>query len=228
MWDPLHPFETGYEKMADVWFTGIFAITHPVADAGPDQSVEKGDTVTLDASNSVDPDGMIDSYFWEQMPGGGQVVLSDPEVVNPTFTAPDVGLGIETLTFQVTVTDDDGLESTDTTYVYVSLSDELAIDMGSTGLWHYDGSWESITAWNVEGIEQWNDTLAIDMGSIGLWEYDGTNWTGITGVNVDGCVAWSQGLAIDMGSIGLWNYDGTNWTSITGVNVDECEAVDLY
>jgi lysophospholipase L1-like esterase len=141
MWDALHPFETGYEKMADVWFSGIFEITHPVADAGPDQSVEGGDTVTIDASNSVDPDGVIDSYFWEQMPGGSPVVLSDPEVVKPTFIAPNVGSGGEALTFKVTVTDADGLESTDTTNVEVSYgvgtlaggSSGVVVDSGGGG-----------------------------------------------------------------------------------------------
>ena len=36
MWDDVHPFETGYEKMAEVWFSGLQAIL-PVADAGSDQ-----------------------------------------------------------------------------------------------------------------------------------------------------------------------------------------------
>ena len=34
MWNYVHPFETGYEKMADVWFSGLQAIL-PVANAGP-------------------------------------------------------------------------------------------------------------------------------------------------------------------------------------------------
>ena len=34
----LYPFDTGYEKMADVWFSGFQAI-QPVADAGSDQNV---------------------------------------------------------------------------------------------------------------------------------------------------------------------------------------------
>jgi len=119
MWNDLHPFETGYDKMAEVWFSGLQAIL-PAADAGSDQNEYEGTPVTLDASGSSDPNGLIVSYFWEQQPGGSLVILSDPMVVNPSFTTPDVGLGGETLTFKVTVTDNDGLESTDTTNVNVS------------------------------------------------------------------------------------------------------------
>jgi hypothetical protein len=130
MWDNLHPFETGYDKMATVWFSGLQTIL-PVADAGSDQNEYEGNTVMLDASNSFDPDDMIVSYFWEQQPGGSPVILSDSTVVKPTFTAPDVGSGGETLTFKVTVADADGLESTDTTNVDVS-NDNCPNDLDKT------------------------------------------------------------------------------------------------
>jgi lysophospholipase L1-like esterase len=111
MWDDLHPVETGYAKMSVVWLAGLQAIL-PVANAGPQQQVCEGDTVTLDASKSVDPNGTIVSYLWEQQPGGPSVTLSNPRVVRPTFTAPNVEIRRETLTFKLTVTDTDGLEST--------------------------------------------------------------------------------------------------------------------
>ncbi|NDF35007.1 MAG: hypothetical protein EB154_03935 [Nitrosopumilaceae archaeon] len=40
----------------------------PTADAGPDQSVEKGDEVTLDGSGT-DPDGDALTYRWTQIDG---------------------------------------------------------------------------------------------------------------------------------------------------------------
>jgi hypothetical protein len=110
MWDGAHPYETGYEKMADVWFSGLQEIL-PVADCGSDQNKNEGSRVTLDASKSFDPDDRIDSYLWEQQPGVSQVKLSDPTAVNPNFTAPSVDVGGETLAFKVTVTDTDGLEA---------------------------------------------------------------------------------------------------------------------
>ncbi|MDW7712434.1 MAG: PKD domain-containing protein, partial [Deferrisomatales bacterium] len=37
---------------------------HPVANAGPDRTVSEGALVTLDGTNSFDPDGAITSYLW--------------------------------------------------------------------------------------------------------------------------------------------------------------------
>jgi len=91
----------------------------PVADAGPDQTVDEGVTVTLDGSNSSDPDNDISSYQWNQT-GGLSVSLSNSSAARPTFKSPDVGPGGESLTFQLTVTDSGGLQSTDTCIVNVS------------------------------------------------------------------------------------------------------------
>jgi hypothetical protein len=78
----------------------------PTADAGADQVSDEGDPVILDGSNSSDPDGINDivSYLWTQSDGPA-VTLSDPTAVQPAFTAPDVGIGGVSLTFQLTVTD---------------------------------------------------------------------------------------------------------------------------
>ena len=91
----------------------------PTADAGSDQTVDPADSVTLDGSMSEDPEGEIDAYLWKQM-AGPAVTLSDPAAVQPTFTAPAVGLGGGSLTFQLTVTDSGGLEATDTCNVNVT------------------------------------------------------------------------------------------------------------
>ncbi len=91
----------------------------PTASAGPDQTVDEGTMVTLDGSNSSDPDDGIASYQWEQT-SGPAVVLSSATAVQPTFTAPNGGPSGASLTFQLTVTDHGGLESTDTCIVNVS------------------------------------------------------------------------------------------------------------
>jgi hypothetical protein len=95
----------------------------PTADAGPDQTVDEGDTVVLDGSNSSDPDNGIVSYLWEQIPES-IVELSDETAVQPTFIALDVGPDGESLTFQLTVTDGGGLSSTDTCIVNVTWVNE--------------------------------------------------------------------------------------------------------
>jgi hypothetical protein len=84
----------------------------PVADAGPDQEVEEGDLVVLDGDNSYDPDGTISSYLWIQLTGT-HVTLSDETIAQPTFTAGGGAPEGESLIFELFVTDDGNLQSSD-------------------------------------------------------------------------------------------------------------------
>jgi hypothetical protein len=60
----------------------------PVADAGPDQSGFMNDIVTLDGSGSHDADGDELTYSWSlsTRPAGSNAVLSNSNIVNPSFT----------------------------------------------------------------------------------------------------------------------------------------------
>ena len=95
----------------------------PIANAGPDQSVDEGQLVNLSGSNSTDPDDGIASYHWVQT-GEPSVILSDPNGQQPTFTAPDVGAEGACLSFELTVTDHSGLERTDSCIVNVTWLNE--------------------------------------------------------------------------------------------------------
>lgn len=91
----------------------------PVADAGPDQTVDEGAIVTLSGYNSEDPDDGIVSYQWEQI-GGPTVALSDPSAEEAHFMAPDVNVEGAALVFRLTVTDVSGLKAQDTSIVNVT------------------------------------------------------------------------------------------------------------
>ena len=90
----------------------------PIADAGPDQTVDEGGTVSLNGANSSDNGSGIASYLWEQTEGTS-VTLSDSTEAQPMFTSPDVGPGGASLTFRLTVSDNAGWESTDTCIINV-------------------------------------------------------------------------------------------------------------
>ncbi len=65
----------------------------PQADAGPDQSVDVGDEVTLDGTGSTVPEGEAPFYRWsfQQKPQASQAELSDSEDAQPTFVADVAG-----------------------------------------------------------------------------------------------------------------------------------------
>lgn len=84
----------------------------PAANAGPDQTVVQRSTVGLDGSASTDPDGAIVGVRWLQVAGPAVTLSASTTTLSPTFVAPRVS-ATTTLRFELTVTDDDGVSSSD-------------------------------------------------------------------------------------------------------------------
>ena len=108
----------------------------PIADAGPDQTLEctdaTGTLVTLDGSNSSDPDSTpgtnddIESFDWYE----GDVLLGSGETLDYTFP-----LGVHTVTLVVT----DSADETDEDEVVITVEDttppDISLSVNKNSLW---------------------------------------------------------------------------------------------
>ena len=174
-----------------------------VANAGIDQTVTEGDTgVTLDGSASNDPDNAITTFFWQQI-SGTNASLSNVNIANPTFTAPDVSAD-EDLVFRITVTNDASLQATDTVTIRVNntvaASPTKVFFAGSTDGFNFNIYVSDGTA---PGTQQLGN-IAVENGQFSTFKTIGDNFyfRGDDGVNgrelwrTDGTVGGTEMLPV--------------------------------
>ena len=107
-----------YPVVAKIAYTSKSS-TSPIAHAGGDITAAIGDTVTLDGSQSYDPNGTIIYYTWDQI-SGPAITLNMSGSVKANFVVPDVNR-TTTLTFKLTVFDNDGEGGSDFVNVVVPI-----------------------------------------------------------------------------------------------------------
>ncbi len=98
----------------------LSAILPPIADAGPNQNVNAGDTVVLNGRGSSDPQGRPLTYKWSMLsiPIGSQAHLTGTNTVNPSFVTDVGGLYSAQL-----VVNDGIVDSTNLADVYIAAID---------------------------------------------------------------------------------------------------------
>ena len=128
----------------------IPVVTDPVADAGPDQTVNEGEAVTLNAGGSSAPNGGTISYLWTQV-GGPAVNLSNATSPSPSFHSPFVATS-QVLSFQLTVTDAHGNSVND--FVDVSVIQYNDPPVADAGL---DGTVKEGAARMLDGSASWDN-----------------------------------------------------------------------
>jgi len=93
----------------------------PVANAGVNRTVNKGELATIDATGSLDPDGTIASYTWTQLTGPS-VVLDTTVPGQVSFTAPDISADTD-IVLQLNIIDNSGAGHSDS--ITVTVTDPL-------------------------------------------------------------------------------------------------------
>ncbi len=95
----------------------------PTAEAGPPQTVNENDPVTLDGGASTDPEDDANSaalaYQWTQTGGMPTVTLAGATTATPTFVVTNL-IRDTVLTFTLTVTDSANVADTDTVVITVN------------------------------------------------------------------------------------------------------------
>jgi len=107
--------------------------TPPLANAGTDASAPEGSTVKLAGTGSDAESGV--NFSWSQT-SGASVAITGGTTTSPSFTAPQVATGTtQVLGFQLTVTDAQGLTTTDTVNITVTdvpLTANAGVDSSSS------------------------------------------------------------------------------------------------
>ncbi|SEW40633.1 Por secretion system C-terminal sorting domain-containing protein [Chitinophaga sp. YR573] len=118
------PQGAGYDVGADEYSSGTVTNVAPVASAGTDITITLPvATVTLDGSNSTDPDGTIASYAWTQVSGPVTATITTVAVAKPVITKlATAGAYV----FKLTVTDNKGATATDQVTVTVKAATVVA------------------------------------------------------------------------------------------------------
>jgi hypothetical protein len=98
-------------------FLSISNETQLIADAGNDQTVSEGTSVILNGSNSKSNQSVILSYAWKQIPNPN-ITIGGANTMIWSFIAPNVSTDT-TIAFELVVTDDKGITSTDEVNIIV-------------------------------------------------------------------------------------------------------------
>lgn len=122
-------------------FLSISNVTRLIADAGNDRTVSEGTSVVLNGSNSKSNQSVILSYVWKQIPNPN-ITIGGANTMIWSFTAPNVSTDT-TLAFELVVTDDRGITSTDVVNIIVrdgnntqretNMSDGILAEEGQNG-----------------------------------------------------------------------------------------------
>jgi len=149
----------------------------PTANAGADQTADENSAVTLDGTESSDPDSDPLTYAWQQIGGPAVLDLLDDTTATPSFIAPFVSPGGEDVTFTLTV--DDGYGGTATDTVVVSLLNANDPPLVSAAAPTIGSLWppnHNLVAVGITGVSDPDNNATITIDAV--YQDEPTNGTG--------------------------------------------------
>ncbi len=172
----------------------------PVADAGRTQSVNAGDTVTLDGSDSYAPGGSPLTYQWEFLSGPKTITLANPNEAQSTFVAAiDDFDDLGDYLFRLTVSDGSHSASSD---VKVTVNAFNVAFLKSVTINRYDTTYgaQHIPAALTDGVYLYSTTTRALYPLIGS-------------ANPDGYTQFEIDLVgtYEVNELRLWGSSGTSW-----------------
>lgn len=150
------------DSVADTVVLDVINV-RPVADAGVDQSVNKGNTVMLNGSGQ-DADGDALTYQWSLLnrPAGSTAAINDSTTTMPTFIADLVGVYIAQL-----IVDDGQLASAPDTVTVTAVNQVPVCDLATAQpdtLWPANHSFSTITLQGINDAD--GDVLTLNITGV--------------------------------------------------------------
>lgn len=149
-------------------------------------TADENSLVSLDGTDSSDPDSDTLTYLWSPVAGTQSVMLSDVTSAAPNFTAPFVSPGGEDYTFALTVDDGYGGTHTDTVVVHVQNANDPPLASAAQptigALWPPTHNMVSVGITGVDGDN--NATIVIT----GVTQDEPTNGTGDGDTAIDAII----------------------------------------
>ena len=112
-------------------------VAPPIADAGGDQIVFSGQTVTLDGSGTSDADDLVTSYLWERTGGTSEIrvnIVKDPDIpTRASFVADTLTAGASDVTHIIRLTVTDAAGNTDTDSATITVKEPFATPVANAG-----------------------------------------------------------------------------------------------
>ncbi|MFT2089744.1 PKD domain-containing protein, partial [Paraglaciecola sp. 2405UD69-4] len=194
----------------------------PVSNAGTDQAVDFGDTITLDGSASSDPDGDTITFNWSlsSIPSGALATFSDATLSTPDLNVDSAGVYVANLTVS-----DGELTSSSEVRVQVNAANNDAPIINTFAATPNTGDSQTQVMFNWDISDANGDSLncELDVDNDGSAEYTFT----------DCLTAISQNHTYDVGdnyTAKLTVSDGVGGeaSEVTGININNPPVISVF